>query len=48
VPEQFLPQIRKEMHEHLLKVSASFENMEGDPPQGELTFIDNTVTRTPA
>ena len=29
VPEQFLPEIRGEMHEHPLKVSASFENMNG-------------------
>jgi len=43
VPEQFLPQIRKEMREHSLKVSASFENMTVPPPQGELTFVDNAV-----
>jgi len=43
VPEQFLPEIRKETGEHPLKVSASFENMTGPPPQGKLTFIDNTV-----
>jgi membrane fusion protein, multidrug efflux system len=46
VPEQFLPQIRKEIRERSLKVSASFENMDGDPPQGELTFIDNNVDTT--
>ena len=46
VPEQFLPEIRKEMREHPLKVSVSFENMNGPPPQGELTFIDNTVDPT--
>jgi multidrug efflux system membrane fusion protein len=28
---------------HTLKVSAFFENMGGDPPQGELTFVDNAV-----
>jgi membrane fusion protein, multidrug efflux system len=43
VPEQYLPEIRREMSEHPLKVSASFENMNGPPPQGELTFIDNMV-----
>jgi multidrug efflux system membrane fusion protein len=43
VTEQFLPQIRKEMREHSLKVSASFENMIGPTPQGELTFVDNAV-----
>jgi multidrug efflux system membrane fusion protein len=43
VPEQFLPQIRKEMLGHPLKVFVSFENMTVPPPQGELTFINNTV-----
>jgi multidrug efflux system membrane fusion protein len=45
VPEQFLPEIRREQREHPLKVSASFENM-NVPPQGELTFIDNSVDTT--
>jgi multidrug efflux system membrane fusion protein len=43
VPEQFLPVIRREMRDKTLKATASFENMEGAPPQGELTFIDNSV-----
>jgi len=43
VPEQYLPVIRKEMSEHPLKVSASFDNLNATPPQGELTFIDNSV-----
>ncbi len=43
VPEQFLPEIRREMPAHPLMVSASYENLNGEPPQGELTFIDNTV-----
>ena len=46
VPEQFLPEIRKEMREHPLKVSVSFQNMEGPPPEGGLTFIDNSVDPT--
>ena len=46
VPEQFLPEIRREQSEHPLKVSASFENMTVPPPQGELTFIDNSVDTT--
>ena len=46
MPEQFLPEISKEMREHSLKVSASFENMTGPPPQGELTFVDNSVDTT--
>jgi multidrug efflux system membrane fusion protein len=43
VPEQYLPEIRREMRDKTLKVAATFQNMSGDPPQGELTFIDNTV-----
>ena len=43
VEEQYLPEIRKEMGGHPLKVSVSFENMTGPPPQGELTFVDNMV-----
>jgi membrane fusion protein, multidrug efflux system len=43
VPEQYLPEIRKEMRERPLKVSAAFVNMDDDPPQGELTFVDNSV-----
>jgi len=46
VPEQFLPEIRTEMREHPLKVSSSFEGLEGPPPEGALTFIDNTVDPT--
>jgi multidrug efflux system membrane fusion protein len=43
VPEQYLPQIRAEMKQRQLKVQATFENMNVPPPQGELTFINNTV-----
>ncbi|MGD0745506.1 MAG: efflux RND transporter periplasmic adaptor subunit [Verrucomicrobiota bacterium] len=46
VPEQFLPEIRKEMREHPLKVSALFDSLDGPPPEGELTFIDNSVDPT--
>jgi multidrug efflux system membrane fusion protein len=46
VPEQYLPQIRKEMSERTLKVAATFQNLEGPPPQGELTFVDNSVDMT--
>jgi multidrug efflux system membrane fusion protein len=46
VPEQFLPEIRREQREHPLKVSASFENMNVPPLRGELTFIDNSVDTT--
>ncbi len=46
VPEQYLPEIRQEMREHPLKVSATFNNMNVPPPQGELTFVDNSVDPT--
>ncbi len=46
VEEQFLPEIRREMRDHTLKVIASFDNMDEPPPQGELTFIDNSVDPT--
>ena len=46
VPEQYLPEIRSERRAHPVKVSASFEHMTTDPPEGELTFIDNSVDPT--
>jgi membrane fusion protein, multidrug efflux system len=46
VPEQYLPEIQREMRAKKLKVFASFENMAGSPPQGELTFVDNSVDMT--
>jgi multidrug efflux system membrane fusion protein len=45
VPEQYLPEIKREMREKTLKVQATFQNMD-TPPQGELTFIDNAVDMT--
>ncbi len=45
VPEQFLPEIKREMRDHAIKVAASFDHMTA-PPQGELTFIDNSVDPT--
>jgi len=45
VPEQYLPEIKREMREKTLHVQATFQNMDS-PPQGELTFIDNTVDVT--
>jgi multidrug efflux system membrane fusion protein len=47
VPEQYLPEIKREMRQKTLKVMATFQNMD-TPPQGELTFIDNTVDTTTA
>jgi len=46
VPEQFLPEIQKQMRGKTLAAQATFENMEGPPPQGELTFVDNSVDAT--
>ncbi|HZT22501.1 MAG TPA: efflux RND transporter periplasmic adaptor subunit [Verrucomicrobiae bacterium] len=43
VPEQYLPEIRRRMRQRPLKVSVAFENLNGPAPEGELTFIDNTV-----
>jgi membrane fusion protein, multidrug efflux system len=43
VPEQYLPEIQKEMSKHTLKVSVTFQNMNVAPPEGELTFVNNTV-----
>jgi multidrug efflux system membrane fusion protein len=46
VPEQFLPEIKKQMRANKLSVTATFEGMDGPAPQGELTFVDNTVDQT--
>jgi multidrug efflux system membrane fusion protein len=46
VPEQYLPEIKKEMRERTLKAQATFQNMDVPPPEGELTFIDNAVDTT--
>jgi len=43
VPEQYLPEIQAEMRQHPLRVAATFQNLNGPPPLGELTFINNTV-----
>jgi multidrug efflux system membrane fusion protein len=46
VPEQYLPEIKKQMAGKTLKVTATFENLDGPPPQGELTFVNNAVDMT--
>ncbi len=46
VQEQFLPEIKREMRDKTLQVAVTFENMDGPPPQGELTFVDNSVDMT--
>jgi membrane fusion protein, multidrug efflux system len=43
VPEQYLPEIQKEMNDRTLKVQVVFENMTVPTPRGELTFVNNTV-----
>jgi len=46
VPERYLPEIQRQMRDHTLAVTASFENMPGDAARGELTFVDNAVDST--
>jgi multidrug efflux system membrane fusion protein len=46
VPEQFLPEIRKRQKEGPLVAEATYVNLETSPPQGKLTFIDNSVDPT--
>jgi multidrug efflux system membrane fusion protein len=46
VPERYLPEIQRQMRNHTLAVTASFENVDGPPPRGELTFLDNSVDPT--
>jgi multidrug efflux system membrane fusion protein len=46
VPEQYLPEIQKQMRAKTLKASVTFENMTMPPPQGDLTFVDNSVDET--
>ena len=46
VPEKYLPEIRREMREKPLKVSATFDGLHGPAPEGDLTFVDNAVDTT--
>jgi membrane fusion protein, multidrug efflux system len=46
VPEQYLAEIRKESADKTLKVEARAPDWTGPSPQGELTFIDNSVDTT--
>jgi len=43
VPERYLSEIRKQMAQHTLAVSATYENLVGTVPQGQLVFVDNSV-----
>lgn len=46
VDDKFLPEIRREMQNRVLPVTVAFDNMDGPPPRGELTFVDNAVDAT--
>jgi multidrug efflux system membrane fusion protein len=46
VAEQNLPEIKKQVRDKTLAVTASFENLTGPAPAGTLTFIDNAVDTT--
>jgi len=46
VAEKYLPEIQKQMRGRTLLVAASFEKLEGAPPAGELSFVDNAVDTT--
>jgi multidrug efflux system membrane fusion protein len=46
VAERYLPEIQKQSQQHPLAVTATYDNIEGEPPAGELTFIDNAVDTT--
>ncbi|MCX6896115.1 MAG: efflux RND transporter periplasmic adaptor subunit [Verrucomicrobia bacterium] len=46
VPERFLPPIKNEMAAHALKTAVNFAGLTGAAPQGEVTFVDNTVDPT--
>jgi multidrug efflux system membrane fusion protein len=46
VAERFLPEIQKQMRNHVLGVTASYEGMTDKPPSGELTFVDNAIDAT--
>ena len=43
VPERYLPKIQEQLRKRTLSVTSSYENLAGDPPTGELTFVDNAV-----
>lgn len=46
VAERYLPEVQRQMRRRTLAVAASFENLTGEPPQGELSFVDNAVDAT--
>lgn len=46
VPERYLPEIQQEMKTHKIKVTTTYDNQVGPPPEGELVFVDNAVDYT--
>jgi multidrug efflux system membrane fusion protein len=46
VPEHHLPEIRREMRRQALRLTATFDGLSGAAPEGEVTFVDNTVNTT--
>lgn len=46
VAERYLPEIQRQMRRKSLTVTATYENLDGPAPRGELTFIDNAVDTT--
>jgi multidrug efflux system membrane fusion protein len=46
VAERYLPEIRRENAKQPLKVETSFAGMTNTVPEGELTFVDNSVDTT--
>ncbi|HEU6446968.1 MAG TPA: efflux RND transporter periplasmic adaptor subunit [Verrucomicrobiae bacterium] len=43
VPEHYLPEIQRQMKAGKLRAAVFFDGMTVPPPQGELTFVDNSV-----
>jgi multidrug efflux system membrane fusion protein len=43
VPEQYLPEIRRQMSKGPLSVAVAFQDLNVPPAQGKLTFINNSV-----
>lgn len=46
VPERYVADIRRQRRQQPLHVTAAFDGLAGPAPEGELTFVDNTVDTT--
>lgn len=46
VPERYLPEIRREMALHTVKVAVTYDNEPGRLAEGNLVFVDNAVDYT--